>query len=303
MTEVGDAGTGGPAVTALARSRVAVARPRRWRARTSRWLLYAPLILWSAATIWPFAFLALLSVRSLNDLYLHPFSLPHTWAWANYAAAWTGAHVARYALNSAIVSVGTTLLVLLTATPAAFALSRFSFRGRGLIWSFILLGMFIPALTELVPIVIIAHDLHIDNSLQGLILIYAGGGIPFAVFLIATFMRSLPVELEEVAVVDGASTWRVFREVMVPLSRPALITVATFTMLDSWAEYIIARLLITSPNRETLPLGLSGLMDQYSTQIPTYAAGVVIAITPAVAMFVFLQRYVVSGLTDGAIRA
>jgi raffinose/stachyose/melibiose transport system permease protein len=278
------------------------ARPRRFHVSRSNLFLYLPLVLWAAITLYPFAFIVLVSVRSLLDFYTHPFGLPRHWDWANYREAWTQAQVPRFALNSLIVSVVSTLILLAVATPAAFALSRFRFRLRPLIWFYLMIGLFVPELARIVPIVIVAHDLHLSNSLQGLSLVYAASGVPFSVFLLAAFMQSLPDELEEVAVVDGAGVWRVFREVILPLSRPAIITVATFQMLNSWNEYILARLLISSPNLRTLPLGVSMLLDQYSTHIPAFAAAMVIALIPAVVIFSILQRYVVSGITDGALR-
>jgi raffinose/stachyose/melibiose transport system permease protein len=271
-----------------------------WLAR--RGLIYAPLIVWALVTLYPFSFIVLTSFRSLDDLYARPFSLPDVWHFSNYADAWRIAQIPRLAVNSAIVAVSSTALILLVATPAAFALSRFSFRLKPFLWGYILLGLFVPEVTRLVPLVIVAGKLHLSDSLWGLATIYAAAGIPFNVFLVASFMHAIPSELEEAAVVDGAGTWRVFREVIVPLSRPALLTAATFHLLYTWNEFIIARLLISTPTNRTLPLGMAQLLNQFATNLPGFAAAMVMALIPAVAAFVLLQRHVIRGLTEGALR-
>jgi raffinose/stachyose/melibiose transport system permease protein len=275
-------------------------RDRLLRGNVRRLAIYLPLILWGAITLYPFAFVLLVSFKSLADIYLKPFGLPTSWHFENYSEAWQVGRVPRLALNSLQVAAGSTLLVLVLAAPAAYALSRFRFRLRPVIWAYLMVGLFVPGLTTIVPLVIITRDLHLYDSLAGLALVYTAGGTPFTVFLLASFMKSLPLEVEEAARVDGAGIFRVLRDVVLPLSRPALITAATFQFLFCWNEFIVARLLLDT--NVTLPVGMAQIVGQFGANFPSFAAATVMALIPAFMVFVLLQRHVVRGLAEGAVR-
>jgi ABC-type glycerol-3-phosphate transport system permease component len=199
------------------------------------------------------------------------------------------------------VAASSTLLVLALAAPAAYALSRFRFRLKPLIWAYLMIGLFVPGLSTIVPVVIITRHLHLYDSLFGLAIVYTAGGIPFTIFLLSSFMKSVPAEVEEAARVDGANILRVFRDVILPLSRPAVITAATFQFLYCWNEFIVARLLLDT--HLTLPVGMAMIVGQFGSNFPSFAAATVMALMPAFAVFVLLQRYVVRGLAEGAVRA
>jgi ABC-type glycerol-3-phosphate transport system permease component len=208
-----------------------------------------------------------------------------------------------YFVNSLIVTVGSTILVLALSSTSAFALARFEFRLKGLVWGYILFGFLIPHSILLIPLAIFTREIGLYNSLPGLALVYAAVGIPWNVFFLRAFMETIPRELEEAAVIDGAGMWDVFRDVILPLSTPALATMATFHVLSAWSEYILALVLTGPTESRTLPVGVSLLEGHFTSNEPGVAAGMVITIVPAVLAFVFLQRYVVKGLTAGALKA
>lgn len=276
-------------------------RSHRRNQRFATVALYIPLVVWAAISLYPFAFLILVSFRSISDVYTRPFGLPSVWHLENYSTAWHVANMATLALNSIGVSVGATILVLVISAPAAYALSRFNFRLKPLVWGYLLFGLFVPDVTRLVPIVIVVQRLHLYNSLVGLTLVYTATGIPFTIFLLAAFMKSLPVEIEEAARVDGAKMVRVFVTVVLPLSRAALITAATFQFLNSWNEFIVARLLLET--HVTLPVGMAEIVGEFGANYTSFAAATVMATIPAILVFIILQRHVITGLAEGAVRA
>jgi raffinose/stachyose/melibiose transport system permease protein len=155
----------------------------------------------------------------------------------------------------------------------------------------------------LVPLAIFTRTLGIYNSLVGLALIYAAIGIPWNTFFLRAFMETIPKELEEAAILDGAGMWGVFWNVMIPLSQPALATMATFHILSSWSELILALVLTGTTASRTLPVGISLLEGHFTSNEPGVAAGMIITIVPAVVAFAYLQRYVIKGITAGAIKA
>jgi raffinose/stachyose/melibiose transport system permease protein len=229
--------------------------------------------------------------------------LPESWKWDNYRDAWVNAHMDRYFINSLAVTAISTVILLACASTTAFALARFDFRFKGLVWAYILFGFLIPHSVILIPLAIFTREIGLYNSLIGLSLVYAAVGIPWNVFFLRAFMETIPKELEEAAVLDGATMWSVFRDVIVPLSAPALATMATFHILSAWSEFILALVLTAETNSRTLPVGVSLLEGQFTSNEPGVAAGMAITIVPAVLAFIFLQRFVIRGLTAGALKA
>ena len=193
--------------------------------------------------------------------------------------------------------------MLFLSSTSAFVLARFNFRFKGLVWAYVLFGFLIPHSILLIPLAIFTRTLGIYNQLWGLAIIYAAVGIPWNTFFLRAFMETIPKELEEAAILDGAGMWGVFWNVMIPLSQPALATMATFHILSAWSEYILALVLTGTTASRTLPVGISLLEGHFTSNEPGVAAGMVITIIPAVIAFALLQRYVIKGITAGAIKA
>ena len=277
------------------------------RKSLSRWLgqlpLHSGLVLWALLCIFPLVWVVLTSLKSTPELYRDPFGLPQAWKWSNYRDAWVYAKMGSYFVNSLFITLLSTFVVLFLSSTFAFALARFDFRFKGVIWAYVLFGFLIPHSILLVPLAIFTRTLGIYNRLEGLALIYAAVGIPWNTFFLRAFMETIPKELEEAAILDGAGMWGVFWNVIIPLSQPALATMATFHILASWSEYILALVLTGTTASRTLPVGISLLEGHFTSNEPGVAAGMVITIVPAVIAFAFLQRYVIKGITAGAIKA
>lgn len=272
-----------------------------------RWLgqlpLHSGLILWGLLCIFPLVWILLTSLKSTPELYRDPFGIPQAWKWSNYVDAWVFAKMGNYFLNSVFITLLSTVLVLFLSSTFAFALARFDFKVKGPVWAYVLFGFLIPHSILLVPLAIFTRTLGIYNRLEGLAIIYAAVGIPWNTFFLRAFIETIPKELEEAAILDGAGMWGVFWHVIIPLSQPALATMATFHVLASWSEYILALVLTGTTASRTLPVGISLLEGHFTSNEPGVAAGMVITIVPAVVAFAFLQRYVIKGITAGAIKA
>jgi raffinose/stachyose/melibiose transport system permease protein len=275
-------------------------RRRHWFGQFS---LHSGLMIWGILCIFPLVWILFTSLKYTHELYSDPFGIPTSWKWANYRDAWVYAKMGVYFLNSLLVTLFSTVLVLFLSATSAFALARFTFRLKGVVWAYILFGFLIPHSLLLVPLAIFTRTLGIYNSLVGLALIYAAIGIPWNTFFLRAFMETIPKELEEAAILDGAGMWGVFWNVMIPLSQPALATMATFHILSSWSELILALVLTGTTASRTLPVGISLLEGHFTSNEPGVAAGMIITIVPAVVAFAYLQRYVIKGITAGAIKA
>ena len=278
-------------------------RPGLGRRRLLQFALHFGLLLWAFHAIYPLVWMFLTSLKSTPELYADPFGLPLSWKWSNYSEAWVYAEMGTYFFNSVAVTIASTILVLFFASTSAYALARFDFRFKGLIWAYVLFGFLIPHSILLVPLAIFTRSIGIYNSLIGLSLVYAAVGIPWNVFFLRAFMETIPKELEEAAILDGAGMINVFKDIILPLSTPALATMATFHILSSWSEYILALVLTGTTASRTLPVGISLLEGHFTSNEPGVAAGMMITIIPAVIAFLFLQRFVIRGLTAGALKA
>ena len=251
----------------------------------------------------PFAYMLSTSFKPETlVLELPPKFIPDHATTANYTDAWTSNQFGRYFLNSVLVAAGTTFAAVLLAAMMAFAFARFRFPGRTLLFGLLLLGLMVPTMMLLIPQFLLAKHLLLLDSLWGLIVFYTGGNLALNTFLLQSFFQDIPYELEEAMVVDGASPWSRFRQLILPLSRPALATVGLFTFLGSWDEFVWALTIINDPGKRTLPLAIALFQGQHATSWGLVFAASAIAVGPVIALFVVFQRQFVSGLTTGALK-
>jgi len=299
-------------------------------------LRYAVLGAWLIGVVFPMVWLLYTSAKSTQEIYQNPFGLPklltsptaeNTAALAaNYRKAWVDSHFSRYFLNSLKI-VGISLaLVLLLGSMAAYVLARFDFLGRRLVYYVFVSGLLIPMQLILIPLFFQFSDMgealtglfappvramglgnltvSLHDSHAGLILIYVAASLPFTVFTLTAFFRTLPNEVREAAMMDGASEYRVFFSVMMPLARPGLITVAIFNFLGLWNEYLFGLVFLSSDRLKTLPLGLASIsmQAQYKSDFGLLFAGLVIAMLPTLIVYIVLQEKLTKGITAGAIK-
>ena len=228
---------------------------------------------------------------------------PEQFSWANFTSVMTDQPFARWLLNSVVVAAATTVVGVFLATTAGYAFSRFRFPGRrtGLM-SFLVSQMF-PGTLMLIPLyIIIVQWLGLGSTWIGLILVYATIAIPFCVWMLKGYFDTIPLELEESARIDGATPAQIFLRIILPLAKPAVAVTALFSFMTGWNEFILAATLMDKENMYTAPVGLRFFVGGYSEQWGYFAAGSIIVAIPVVLLFLFLQKYLVSGLTAGAVK-
>ncbi|GII85171.1 sugar ABC transporter permease [Sphaerisporangium siamense] len=233
-----------------------------------------------------------------------PWQVADGWRWENYANAWDRANIGLFFGNSVVVSVASTAIGVVLAVFAAYPLARITFRFSGLVLGAFLLGLMIPWMVTFAPLYLIMQDLGLLDSRIGLVLVYATYNLPFNVFVLVGFMKTLPYELEEAAAMDGAGPTRTFLSVILPLMGPGLASVAIISFLQNWNEFFYALLLIHTPEKMPLPLGLFqlGQAADYGTNWATLFAGMMITVTPVLLGFALLQKHITKGLTAGALK-
>lgn len=231
-----------------------------------------------------------------------PRFIPENPTFENFEAAFNSRNFGRALLNSAGVAISTSILVTVLASLTAYGFARFDFRGKNVIYAGLLAMLMIPGVVLLIPQFILAKNLGLINSLPGLVLVYSAGPLAFNTFLLRGFFENLPRELEESAVIDGASSLTIFLRVMLPLAAPAVSTVAVFSFLGAWDEYVLALNFLTDQNLRTLPIAIANFRGAHATNWGLVFAGSLTAVIPTVLLFVFFQRYFVQGLTSGAVR-
>ena len=273
--------------------------PRQWLARAAKWCVLA---LFLAITFLPLLWLVISSFKTNLELLTSAFSLPAVWQFDNYVNAIRVAGLPRLFVNSLIVASLSMALNLAFCSMAAFVLAREWFRGRELVLNLIVAGVLVPVIALMVPYFRLITVTGLYDSLFGLALTYAAINVPVSVFLLHGFMRGVPRELEEAAVIDGCGFGGRYARVMVPLSQVGLVTAGTFVFLFSWNEFIYALLLTSSVAARTLQLGIRFFVSQFFTDYTSMFAAITLAIIPSILVYVLLHERIIRGLTAGAVK-
>ncbi len=252
-------------------------------------------------TLGPVVYGALGGFRSNEQLARDPSGLPDPWVFSNYTAVLTNEAFWRYALNSSIVAVITTVVAVLFGVMAAYPLARYQFKGREPLFMVFVLGLLFPAAVAIIPLfILITRDLHLANSWWGVALPQAAFALPITVVILRPFLMAIPKELEEAALIDGASRIGIFWRLVLPLSVPALVTVGVLAFVASWNAYLLPLLLLQDDMR-TLPLGVADYSSEHSSDTAGVLAFTTLAMIPALILFLAMQKRIVSGL-QGAVK-
>ena len=290
------------ATEALAGAQAGRARADKLRKLASQVPRWGVVIFFLVISLFPAVYMVLVSLMTTQTLFearLFPWPL----RWQNFVEAWVSAKIGILYWNSFYISTVSVILTLVVCAPAGYGLARVEFLGRGLLFNFFLLGLTLPVSTSLLPLFFNLKALGLMNTPFALIGPYTGFGISFGIFILKGFFETLPRELEEAARVDGASEFRIFLQVMLPLTRPAVATVSIFLFLTNWNEFIFALTFITEPLRRTLPTGIYSLSGQeFYGNYPTLAAALVVFSIPIIVLYFIFQSQFIEGLTAGAVK-
>ncbi|AVK49777.1 MULTISPECIES: carbohydrate ABC transporter permease [Clostridium] len=261
------------------------------------------LIIVAIIQIYPLIWLVLFSFKDNGEIFGGNIAgLPHVWRIENYESAIKQANVMKYFFNSVIVTVITIVLVLLLSSMTAYAISRMKWKLSKPTLIIILIGMMVPIHAALLPLFMVLKNLKMLNSYWALIIPYTAFAIPMAVIILAAFIRGIPKELEEAAVIDGCGIFRIFFSIIIPIIRPAMATVAIFTYLSSWNELMFAVTFINKAEFKTLTVGIMSMVGNYVTKWGDIGAGLVIATIPTILIYILLSDQVQKSLTAGAVK-
>ncbi|MDQ0573838.1 carbohydrate ABC transporter permease [Agromyces albus] len=264
---------------------------------------YVVLAVGAIIMVTPFIYLLSTSFKpQAYVLTIPPEFIPNPATTANYEQVLTSHNFGLYFLNSTIVTVISTVLSVLISSMMAFAFARFKFRGRELIFRILLIGLIVPAMMLIVPQFVLAKQLHLLDSLVGLIVFYVAGTLALNTFLLRGFFEAIPAELDQAMQIDGASAWSRYWRLAIPLAKPALATATIFTFLANWDEFAWALTIITDQDKLTLPVAIQLFQGQNATEWGLVFAASAIAIIPVIIVFLVFQRYFVQGLTAGAVK-
>jgi raffinose/stachyose/melibiose transport system permease protein len=254
-----------------------------------------------AVTLTPVAYAVIGGFRTTGQLAAEPVGLPDPWVWVNYVDVLTSDTFWRQALNSTVIGLTTTTLVVTTGFMAAYALSRYEWRGRELLYTFFTLGLLFPLTVAILPLFLLLRELQLTDNPLGVALPQAAFALPLTIVILRPFLRALPDELEDAAMVDGCSRLGFMWRIAVPLSGPGLVTVGVLSFVASWNAYLLPLLVLSKPDAYTLPLGVATYSTQYTQDTAAVLAFTSVAMLPALVFFLLAERRIVGGLT-GAVK-
>jgi raffinose/stachyose/melibiose transport system permease protein len=288
------------AITQARPHRQAPPRPGR-RIRPGVPLRYLAAIVIIGITVVPILFVILGGFRTNAQINSSAAGLPHPWVWHNYASILSSLSFWQFLGNSALIAVVATAGAVVLGSMAAFALSRYEFRWRHALFLLFAVGLLFPPNVASLPLYLLDKQINLLDNWLGLALPEVAFALPFTIVILQPFMRAIPAELEDAAVVDGATKIKFFGRILLPLSRPALITVSLLAFVTSWNAYLLPLLVFATPSHFTLPLGVATFQSTYSQDTASIYAFTALSMVPALAAFVFAQKRIVSGLT-GAVK-
>lgn len=269
--------------------------------RRERVLNHAVLLLFSALAVLPLLGVVSSSLGS-PDTQTASFSLPSAAALGNFGTAWRQGHFGSYLVSSLVVAVGTVLLTALLAILAGYGFAAHRFPGRTVLFYLMLVGLMVPSAAFVIPLYFDLRGVGMTDGYLALILPQTAQSLAFAVFWMRNFFRAVPASMTEAARLDGASGWSTLWRILVPTSRPALVTMAMLVFMWTWNEFLLPLVMISGEAHRTAPLGLTFFQGQHTTQFSLLAAAAMIVALPVVVLYLFLQRHFISGMLAGAIK-
>ena len=286
-------------------SRGSAARPTlAQRIRHGTWSATRVLVMFgvAAAIVIPLAYAAISGFRDTGEIRNRPVDLPSDWFPHKYVEILTGEMYWRELLNSIAVATITTLVVVGLAAMAAFAFARLTFPGREKLYTLFVLGLLFPVAIAILPLFVLIRQLGLLDNPLGLALPEAAFGLPLTIIILRPFFRSIPMELEDAAAIDGCGPLGFFFRVLLPLARPALVTVSVLAIVASWNQFLLPLVMLSDPGNWTLPLGVTNFSTQYTTDTARIVAYTSLALVPALAFYLVAERQLVGGLTSGAVK-
>jgi raffinose/stachyose/melibiose transport system permease protein len=264
--------------------------------------IYLFLALLALVFLYPVILMVLTAFKTTPEIFRNPFGLPEAFSWKGFQNVWERARFGLYLRNSVIITGASALLLLATAAPAAYALARYTFRFKTVLFVFFLAGIMIPIRLGILPLYLLMRDLGLLDSPFALILTDTASGMPMSVFLLSVFFRNLPRELEDAARIDGCTEGQTFYRIMLPLVRPGLATVVIVNVVPWWNDFFFPLLFLTTDRWKTIPLGMQVFFGQHLIDWSLVFSGMVLASLPLLVVYLIMSRQFIAGLTAGAVK-
>jgi raffinose/stachyose/melibiose transport system permease protein len=260
-------------------------------------LRYLAALVIAAITVVPLLFVILGGFKTNADINSNPAGFPKSWVLSNYSKILRSANFWHFVINSLVIAVIATVLAVGLGSMAAFALSRYAFRGREFIYTLFTIGLLFPLTVATLPVYLMLRKFHLLENMLGVAIPEAAFSLPVTIIILRPFMMAIPAELEDAAVMDGSTKLGFFTRILLPLSRPALVTVGVLAFITSWNGYLLPLLVFNEQQHFTLPLGVATFQSQYSQDTASILAFTALSMVPALVFFIFAERKIVGGLT------
>lgn len=272
--------------------------------RISKFGIRIPLILWTVVVIYPIIWMFLGAFKSNAEIYRNPWGFPESFSLDNFVHAWTNYQIGTSVFNSLAVTVMGALLTLLLAIPTAYAIERIQFRGSGFLFTLYISAMMIPMVLGWIPLFFLLNKINLLDNLFGLAIVYAVSQLPFTIFVLTSFISTIPKSLEESAAIDGLSPYGVLWKIITPLTTSGIITVTIMNTIQFWNEYFMALIFLQTKEKYTLALAIDYISSEaeYTNAWGTLFASLVIAIVPVIILYIIFQQRIAKGMTEGAIK-
>jgi raffinose/stachyose/melibiose transport system permease protein len=270
--------------------------------RLATWIKYAVLIVHSLFTLVPLIWILSNSFRDTDQILTSIRFIPERFDFSNYMSVITASNIPKAFYNSVSITLVSLLLLLAVVLPASFAISRFRFKASGYIYMFFSAAIFVPGITILPMVYTLFNDLHLLGYKYSIVLMYVVGELPIAMFLMVMFMRAIPHELDESAIIDGATTWTLFSRIAVPLSQNGIVTVLILTFVAIWNDYLLALIMLTNKAYRTLSVTLAFTKDENGINYGMMSAAIIFAIVPMIVFYLVIKDRLISGMTLGAVK-
>lgn len=268
----------------------------------SKAIVYMVLLIQTAIVLIPIYWMIITAFKTPMELTNNRLGLPSVWHFENFIEAWNVSNMGNYLKNSIILVILVLIICIGSASSIAFVLSRFRFRGRNALYIFFIAGLMVPVHAVIIPVYAMAVKLGALNNLLYLSLIYSAFGLPFATFILYSFMWQIPHEIEESAIIDGCNEWKVFTRIILPITRDGLISASILTALNTWNDLLLPLILLNRENMKTISIGLRTFFAEFFSDPTLLLAAGFISMLPVLLFYVILQEKVVKGMTMGAVK-
>jgi raffinose/stachyose/melibiose transport system permease protein len=272
-------------------------RPAKWGSP----ITYVLALAVAAVSIAPVAYVILGGFRTTGQIAASPAGLPHPWVWSTYANVIKQAKFWNQLLNSTIIAVAMTVGVVVMGVCASYVLARYRFRGREALYTYFTIGLLFPAAAGILPLYLLLKDLNLANTYLGVIIPQVAFQLPITIVILRPFLAAFPAELEDAAQIDGADRLGFFWRILLPLSRPALVTVAVLAFVASWNSFLLPLIVLQNESLHTLPLGVQNFSAEHSQDTAGILAFTSLAMMPALLFFTLAERQIVGGI-QGAVK-